>query len=119
VTASWPYMSGQTGGGCVQDGPFQNYTMGVGPGLSLTSNPHCLRRGLNPDTIPYLKSEKVTAAMASDTYLNFDIAVQGPQDLDPSQGITLFHGSGHFIQGGDSTDFISSSTGKLPMYNSW
>lgn len=110
ATASWPIVPGQTGGGCVKDGPFKDVMMNVGPGESLTYNPHCLHRGLNPLTIPWLKSERVALAMAADTYLNFDIAMQGPQNLDPTTAITLFHTSGHYVQGGDSTDFISSST---------
>ncbi|KAI5856888.1 hypothetical protein BZA05DRAFT_347983 [Tricharina praecox] len=110
VTASWPYLAGQTGGGCVNDGPFKDTVMNVGPGSTLTHNPHCLRRGLNPDTIPWLTSARVAIAQAKADFLSYDAAVQGAQDMNPADGIQLFHGSGHYIHGGDSTDFISSST---------
>lgn len=111
VTASWPLMPGQTGGGCVKDGPFRNVTVNVGPGESLTYNPHCLRRGLNPTRIQYLKSSRVAPATIADTFVDFDAAVEGPQNATQDFYLTVFHSAGHHIQGGDSTDFISSVSG--------
>ena len=117
ATTSWPFMAGQTGGGCITDGPFKDTVMNVGPGLTLTHNPHCLHRGLNPDTIPWLTSARVALAQAQPDFLSFDIAMQGPQALNRTDFIKLFHASGHYIHGGDSTDFISSSTGNsLPPW---
>jgi tyrosinase len=113
ATISWPYQAGQTGGGCVSNGPFVNMTVNVGPGLQIGYNPHCLHRGLNPDTIPALKKEKTDAALLKGSFVEFDTAVQGAQDMNPEDGITIFHGAGHYAQGGDSTDFISSTSGKF------
>ncbi|KAF8251527.1 Di-copper centre-containing protein [Wilcoxina mikolae CBS 423.85] len=110
VTYSWPYMAGQTGGGCVKDGPFKNVTINVGPGQSLAYKPHCLHRGLNPTTIPFLQPSAVAYALESEDYLTWDSRAQAPPDITPARGITTFHGSGHYIQGGDSTDYISSTS---------
>lgn len=111
VTPSWPLMPGQTGGGCVKDGPFTDVSVNVGPGFSLTYNPHCLRRGLNPTRIQYLKSSRTAPLFRAKTFLEFDIIMQGAQNDTQEQFIRLFHSAGHHIQGGDSTDFISSVSG--------
>jgi tyrosinase len=113
VTYSWPFMIGQTGGGCVKNGPFKDVKINVGPGESLAYNPHCLHRGLNPDTIPFLQPSAVAHALEAADYIQWDNRAQAPQNITPAQGITIFHGAGHYIQGGDSSDYISSTSGML------
>ena len=120
VTASWSLMPGQTGGGCVKGGPFTDVSVNVGPGFSLTYNPHCLRRGLNPTRIQYLKSSRAAPLFRAKTFLEFDIIMQGRKiarkDSTQEQLFRPFHSVGHHIQGGDSTDFISSVSGTSSSY---
>jgi tyrosinase len=41
-------FTGRTGGGCVTDGPFANFTVNMGPGNSTAYNPRCLHRDFIP-----------------------------------------------------------------------
>ncbi|KKY20395.1 putative tyrosinase central domain protein [Diplodia seriata] len=91
-------IPGKTGGGCVTDGPFRNYTVNMGPNNSTAYNPRCLTR----DFSPWLASQKlnmtmVDKALAGKTFQEFDIAVQGRVEVD---GLT-YHGGGHLGVGGE------------------
>ncbi|OMP82960.1 hypothetical protein BK809_0001151 [Diplodia seriata] len=101
-------IPGKTGGGCVTDGPFRNYTVNMGPNSAYRSgltkvdstayNPRCLTR----DFSPWLASQKlnmtmVDKALAGKTFQEFDIAVQGRVEVD---GLT-YHGGGHLGVGGE------------------
>lgn len=40
----------RTGGGCLQDGPFKDTLIHLGPSQNLKDNPHCIRRDFAPLT---------------------------------------------------------------------
>ncbi|KAK0658285.1 Tyrosinase-like protein orsC [Lasiodiplodia hormozganensis] len=92
------HIPGKTGGGCVTDGPFRNYTVNMGPNNSTAYNPRCLTR----DISPWLASQKlnmtmVDRALAGETFQEFDIVTEGQVNVD---GLT-YHGGGHLGVGGE------------------
>ncbi|OCK85065.1 Di-copper centre-containing protein [Lepidopterella palustris CBS 459.81] len=92
------HIPGKTGGGCVENGPFMNMSVNMGPGLSLTYNPRCLTRDLSPYFASLkLNSTVVTTALSGQTFRDFDVYVQGTVTTD---GMT-YHGGGHLSVGGD------------------
>ncbi|KAI5790542.1 hypothetical protein FPQ18DRAFT_241486, partial [Pyronema domesticum] len=128
ATYSWPYLTGQTGGGCVENGPFQNWTINVGPGQSTALNTRCLKRGLNPDTVQWLRPERVGRAMLAENFTEFDARAQAPPDVTPETTIRMMHAAGHYVTGGEATDYISSTSEPLfwlhhayldKVYSSW
>ncbi|KAL7274652.1 hypothetical protein RUND412_002434 [Rhizina undulata] len=115
-TNSSVYIPGGTGGGCVLNGPFTNYTASVGPGQSLVYNPRCLKRSINPVVASeYLTTANVVPALAASDFGGFSAVVQGMQAAAgvPAAILMTFHGAGHYACGGEATDFISSSTEPL------
>lgn len=92
-----PNVPGRTGGGCVQDGPFKDMVVNMGPGDNVSGNPRCLSR----DFSPYIAA---TWSGANTTKLNmkqpdfgwFARTVQG----EPSIAQMGIHGGGHYSVGG-------------------
>lgn len=109
-----------TGGGCVYEGPFSNYTVHMGPlgtanetsvAQPFDYNPRCLLRDLNG----WFSSRFNTWENVTDLILQSqDIATfQGVMQADPSYAPTGsfgVHGGGHFTPGssGVMSDFYSS-----------
>lgn len=109
-----------TGGGCVQSGPFSEYTVNLGPlGLpnynnvnsSFQYNPHCLERDLNSwFSTRYNTYEDLTTVMLDYIYIeDFQCQSQGMCG-DNKFGV---HGGGHWQIGGSMMDFYSSPADPL------
>lgn len=113
-TPSRPPVEGGTGGGCVLDGPFQNMTLNVGPGQSVSFNPRCLSRSINPAIAnQYLNYETNIAPLwNTTTYKEFSTLTEGNQRAGSPPVIT-FHSAGHYVSGGEGDDFISSNAEPL------
>ena len=91
--------------GCVQDGPFANLTLRLGPGVHRTT--HCLTRGIgNVDSI-YLNSTAIANATKSATFEVFRVQVEGK----PITSDHRMHDGGHFAVGGDMSNVYSSPGG--------
>ncbi|OCL15161.1 Di-copper centre-containing protein [Glonium stellatum] len=92
------HIPGKTGGGCVQDGPFKDFKVNMGPQFNLTYNPHYLTRDFSPYFASQtLNSTVVASALAGKTFKDFDVVAQGRTDVP---GMT-YHGGGHLSAGGD------------------
>ncbi|KAI4611632.1 uncharacterized protein J4E87_010482 [Alternaria ethzedia] len=97
VNTSNNEVPGRTGGGCVQDGPFVNMTVHLGPAASLARNDQCLRRDLAPDyAAMYVGRDKLDTVMAQADYGWFARTIEGGTAWDDSQ----IHAGGHFGVGG-------------------
>ncbi|KAF4613661.1 hypothetical protein D9613_007461 [Agrocybe pediades] len=87
--------------GCVQDGPFANYTLSLGPGKLVTE--HCLVRGFNTTAATrYLTPEQVANTTKQETFETFRIELEGG-DQTPDRKI---HDGGHISVGGDGSNFL-------------
>lgn len=105
-----------SGGGCVYQGPFSNYTVNMGP-LDITDlenyeySPHCLKRDLNTWITSRSTSwQNVTTLLLNNNYVeNFQGVMQADGAYLP-QGDFGVHGGGHFGVGARSTmsDFETS-----------
>lgn len=110
------------GGGCVTDGPFLNYTIGLGPvGLASINdsnpnplpsgkgyNPRCFRRSLNVVSASGASDYNCTKLITSHSDIgSFQDFMQGPFEYGvPEYGI---HASAHYMVGGDpGGDFFTS-----------
>lgn len=90
----------QTGGGCVQDGPFteDEYVVAMGPGVYTNPNPRCLRRDFAPAfAVSKCNGSELEWSQSAETFADFDERVQGDVSL---QGMT-YHPGGHFGVGGE------------------
>ena len=106
-------LPGGTGGGCVQDGPFVKLTLNIGPGESLTYNPHCVSRSLNPTMGRYLNYSNIAPLAKATTFKEFDYITEAtPTSLNQSVPIT-FHGAGHWAIGGGQDYLYSSNSDPL------
>ena len=92
--------------GCVQDGPFADYTIKLGPGLLVTE--HCLTRGINDTSNVYLNSPAIAYTSSLPTFEQFRVALEGT--LDPL--VLGPHIGGHVAVGGEMSNFFSSPAGK-------
>ena len=102
-------VPGGTGGGCVLDGPFVNLTLNIGPGDSLTYNPRCLSRSINPTMAMYLNYSNVAPLSEATTFEQFDFITQKtPYSLDERLSLS-FHGAGHQAIGGSESDVYTSN----------
>ncbi|KAF9558272.1 Di-copper centre-containing protein [Agrocybe pediades] len=91
--------------GCVQDGPFANFTVHLGPGKAIQE--HCLMRGVDDEFTESLSREAVEKALAQPTFEKFRVELEGGEDR-PSE-----HGSGHLVIGGDLGNLYSSPADPL------
>ncbi|KAI1444030.1 Di-copper centre-containing protein [Annulohypoxylon stygium] len=101
------FFPGGSGGGCVTDGPFTNYTVNFGPNTAkdpLAYNPRCLKRDLNTQICAQwasLKNTTETILEAPDIAL-FQANIQGDFRWPEARkwGFAV-HGGGHFSIAGD------------------
>ncbi|RYP34487.1 hypothetical protein DL767_004263 [Monosporascus sp. MG133] len=115
VNGSQGMFPGGTGGGCVKEGPFSNYTVNLGPLTArnpLAHNPRCLKRDLNTQICRASASLKNTTEvmLESPNVELFQANLQGDFRYPESRkwGFSV-HGGGHFIIAGDpGSDFYFS-----------
>ncbi|RYP10781.1 hypothetical protein DL765_007992 [Monosporascus sp. GIB2] len=107
VNGSQGMFPGGTGGGCVKEGPFSNYTVNLGPLTArdpLAHNPRCLKRDLNTQMCRSFASLKNTTEvmLESPNIELFQANIQGDFRYPESRkwGMSV-HGGGHFIAAGD------------------
>lgn len=109
-----------TGGGCIESGPFSDYTVNLGPialpnannvNSSFQYNPRCLERDINPwFSQNYNTYENLTTLILNEIYIeNFQCLSQGMCG-DNKFGV---HGGGHWQIGGSMMDFYSSPADPL------
>ncbi|KAI4870243.1 Di-copper centre-containing protein [Hypoxylon rubiginosum] len=102
-----PFFPGGSGGGCVTNGPFTNYTVNFGPNTAddpLAYNPRCLKRDLNTQICAQwasLKNTTETILESPDVAL-FQANLQGDFRWPEARkwGFAV-HGGGHFAIAGD------------------
>ncbi len=89
--------------GCVQDGPFADYTAKMGPGLLVTE--HCLTRRINDTFSVYINSSAIAYTLSFPTFEQFRLNLGTVNPIGP-------HIGGHFAVGGEMSNFFSSPVGK-------
>lgn len=110
-----------TGGGCVTEGPFSNYTVNLGPldlpnaenvKSSYQHNPRCLQRDINPwFSNNYNTYTNLTTLVLEQIYIeDFQSLAQGFDSDTNKFGV---HGGGHWQIGGPMSDFHSSPSDPL------
>ncbi|KAI0881487.1 Di-copper centre-containing protein [Annulohypoxylon maeteangense] len=107
TNSSNTFFPGGSGGGCVTDGPFTNYTVNFGPNTArdpLAYNPRCLKRDLNTQICAQwasIKNTTETILQAPDIAL-FQANLQGDFRWPAARkwGFAV-HGGGHFSIAGD------------------
>ncbi|KAH6653182.1 hypothetical protein BKA67DRAFT_647138 [Truncatella angustata] len=96
VPVKIPY---KTGGGCVEDGPFLNMSVNMGPGSNIEYNPQCLTRDFSPWLITQtLNTTVVDWGLSANSFAVYDYRTQGT-GIEVS-GMT-YHAGGHLGVGGD------------------
>lgn len=95
--------------GCVQDGPFANLTLHLGPGRLVTTR--CLVRGFHSLWRRQLDGTAVGRVLASTSFEEFRVAID--------QGKSGLHGGGHPIIGGEMSNLYSAAGGKFVRANGW
>ena len=91
--------------GCVQDGPFANLTLRLGPGVHRTT--HCLTRGIRNANSIYLNSTAIANVTKSATFEVFRVQVEG----EPVTSDHRMHDGGHIAVGGEMSNLYSSPGG--------
>lgn len=90
-------VPGRTGGGCVIDGPFKNYTVQLGPADNLKSNPRCMTRDLAPYYAGrFLAKNQTDLTLKQQTFGHFARVMEGGSSFEQS-GV---HDGGHYGVGG-------------------
>ena len=87
--------------GCVQDGPFANLTLHLGPGRLYTER--CLVRGFDPSRRKQLSGPVIEGLMERQTFEEFR------QGIDISA--TGIHSAGHAMVGGEVSNLYSAGGG--------
>ena len=104
--------------GCVQDGPFANYTLRLGPGQLISD--HCLTRGLNDTASLFLNTTAIDYLMTLPTYDQFHLELEGSPAFAPDHRA---HDGGHVAVGGEMSNFYSSPGGRsrptLRLFNAF
>lgn len=109
------------GGGCVQNGPFKDWSVNLGPVspvlpdlnpnpefTGLGYNPRCLRRDINKAASAWTSDSYVTSLIKSSAdFLSFSTTMQG----DFGAGFLGVHTGGHFTVGGDPGGDLFASPG--------
>lgn len=81
----------------MQDGPFKNMTVNLGPQSSVIYNPQCLKRDFSPYFAGrYLGMNQTRLTLAQPDFGFFDRVVEG----GPSFELSGIHGGGHYGVGG-------------------
>jgi tyrosinase len=79
-------VPGRTGGGCLENGPFVNKTVHLGPFAFLERNDQCLKRDLAPEyAATYLAGDKLTIVMSQTNYGWFERTLEGGTAFGDSQ----------------------------------
>jgi tyrosinase len=91
--------------GCIQDGPFKDYTLRFGPGQLVTD--HCITRNIRDDSAQFLDSKAMASATRLPTYEEFRIELEGL----PITATHKMHDGGHYGIGGEMSNFYSSPGG--------
>ncbi|KAF4619307.1 hypothetical protein D9613_004840 [Agrocybe pediades] len=89
--------------GCVQDGPFTNHTLSLGPRHLITD--HCLTRGFDASSaVKYITTAARQNAFIQPTFELFRIELEGGSQTRDRR----MHDGGHISVGGEMSDFYSS-----------
>jgi hypothetical protein len=97
------------GGGCIQDGPFKDMVLRIGPmGQMEGATSRCLRRDLNPMVVNMGATKKNYArVLSSKTFSEFGVWIEAPDfhfDFTHGTGFEAnsdFHSLGHGSIGGE------------------
>ncbi|KAF9895139.1 hypothetical protein FE257_000041 [Aspergillus nanangensis] len=115
------------GGGCVDSGPFKDWTVNLGPlfptlkvpgivaqnGTGLEYNPRCLRRDINKDAAKWTTTDHVLDLIVNQTTITtFQNTMQG----DFPNGFLGVHSGGHYTVGGDPGGDFFVSPGDPAFY---
>ncbi|CZR69147.1 uncharacterized protein PAC_19047 [Phialocephala subalpina] len=105
--ANWTGFFGNStptnsGGGCIQDGPFVNYNLSVGPGTSVTS--HCIVRNFNSNFAYLGNSTQVANTTKQPNFEAFRQESGGAFKPPPFK----IHDSGHGMISGEMGNVFSS-----------
>ncbi|TEB22510.1 Di-copper centre-containing protein [Coprinellus micaceus] len=88
--------------GCVQDGPFKDWVVHLGPGRMNTA--HCLVRGVNEFMRSAYTAASVENVLSSNSFESFRLII------DRLPGV---HGGGHAMVGGEMTNTYSAGADPL------
>jgi tyrosinase len=108
--ANWTGFFGNStptnsGGGCIQDGPFVNYNLSVGPGTSVTN--HCIVRNFNSNFAYLGNSTQVANTTKQPNFEAFRQESGGAFKPPPFK----IHDSGHGMISGEMGNVFSSPGG--------
>ncbi|KAJ3526902.1 hypothetical protein NMY22_g9986 [Coprinellus aureogranulatus] len=90
--------------GCVQDGPFKNWIVHLGPGKMNTE--HCLVRGMQEFARQAYTTSNVDRILKAETFEDF-------RNLADELTMRGIHGSGHLLVGGEMTNTYSAGADPL------
>lgn len=112
--ANWTGFFGNStptnsGGGCIQDGPFVNYNLSVGPGTLVTN--HCIVRNFNNNSARWGNSTQVANTTNQPNFELFRQEAGGAFRPPPSK----IHDSGHGMISGEMGN-VFSSPGGMSIY---
>ncbi|KAK6856728.1 Tyrosinase-like protein orsC [Apiospora arundinis] len=92
-------VPGRTGGGCIQDGPFAQVNVSMGPGNHTDYTPHCLRRDFSPSLITQaLNASKLAFVLDAEDFWHLDHRIEG---LSLGIADMSLHGGAHLGVGGN------------------
>lgn len=90
-------VPGRTGGGCIEDGPFKDLEIRLGPLDDLSGNPRCLIRDFSPSFAGrYLSMNQTQHTLSQPDFGHFTRTDDGEPSFDASGT----HGGGHYGVGG-------------------
>jgi hypothetical protein len=117
TVANWTGFFGNatpanSGGGCIQDGPFVNCTLSIGPGTGTTH--HCIVLNFNSDFASFGNSTQVAFALAKPDFESFRQEIGGAFKPPPYK----VHDSGHGMISGEMGN-VFSSPGGTPRFSSF
>ncbi|KAL7273540.1 hypothetical protein RUND412_003605 [Rhizina undulata] len=105
-----PKIPPGTGGGCIKDGPFKNWTLHLGLNTTLIRDDHCLRRNMNPTVASvWMTRDQEKNILRQTNFWDMDLQLEGY----PSWELLKIHGAGHNLQGGAATDIWTSTSEPL------
>ncbi|RPB03291.1 Di-copper centre-containing protein [Choiromyces venosus 120613-1] len=105
-----PDLPRGTGGGCIHDGPYANWTIHISRNTTLFREDRCLQRSINPDVAAYWTTPQRQAdILAQPDYGWMSKVLEG----GPSWETLGIHGAGHFIVGGTDGEVFTSNAEPL------
>ncbi|KAK1221840.1 hypothetical protein PQX77_015340 [Marasmius sp. AFHP31] len=96
-------VGANTGGGCIQDGPFKDYMLALGPGPVLNQD-RCITRDWIPTYFPMVSAGAVAQVLNSPNFEAFRVDLEGV--ITPQVKV---HDGGHLAVGGEMHDLYSSN----------